>query len=62
MPDFVFRDFINLYTKLYSFLVTDITLVSDYSSSLRKNLLERISKLIKTIDDKIKKLKTTIGH
>ena len=62
MPDIVFRDFINLYTKLYSFLVTDITLVSDYSSSLRKNLLERISKLIKTIDDKIKKLKTTIGY
>ena len=62
MPDIVFRDFINPYTKPYSFLVTDITLVSDNSSSLRKNLLERISKLIKTIDDKIKKWKTTIGY
>ena len=62
MSDIVFRDFVNLYTKPYSFLFTDIALVSDNSSRFRKNLLERISKLIKTIDDKIKKWKTTIGY
>ena len=62
MSDIVFRDFVNLYTKPYSFLFTDIALVSDNSSRFRKNLLERISKLIKTIDDKIEKWKTTIGY
>ena len=38
--------------KLYSFLVIDTTLASDNSSRFRKNLLERIQKLIMTIDDK----------
>ena len=50
--------FINLYKKCtaksYSFLVMDTTLASDNHSRFRKNLLERISKLITTIDDKIK--------
>ena len=48
----------NLYqkctTRPYSFLVIDATLVSDNRFSFRKNLLERISKLIMTIDDNIK--------
>ena len=38
--------------KPYSFLVIDTTLASDNSSRFRKNLLERIQKLIMTIDDK----------
>ena len=53
-----FKDFRNLYktctAKPYSFLVTDTTLASDNPSHFRKNLLERISKLIMTIDDKIR--------
>ena len=40
--------------KQYSFLVIDVTLVSDNPSSFRKNLLERIKKLNRTIDDKIR--------
>ena len=48
----------NLYKKCiakpYSFLVIDTTLASDNSSRFRKNLLERIQKLIKTIDDKVR--------
>ena len=48
----------NLYkectTNPYSFLVIDTTLASDNSSRFRKNLLERIQKLMMTIDDKIK--------
>ena len=48
----------NLYkkctTKPYSFLVIAATLPSDNSSRFRKNLLERIQKLIMTIDDRIK--------
>ena len=48
----------NLYKKYtgkpYSFLVIDATLASDNPSRFRKNLLERIQKLIMTIDDKIK--------
>ena len=38
--------------KPYSFLVIDATLASDNSSRFRKNLLERIQKLIIAIDDK----------
>ena len=41
--------------ELYSFLVIDATLVSDNPSCFRKNLLERIEKLImKITDDKIR--------
>ena len=40
-------------TKTHSFLVTDSTLASGNHSRFRKNLLERILKLIMTIDDKI---------
>ena len=51
-------DFMNIYKKFtaksYSFLVIDTILASDNSSRFRKNLLERIKKLIMTIDDKIK--------
>ena len=45
-PDIDLQDFTELYIKCtakpYSFLVIDITLVSDSSSHFRKNLLERI--------------------
>ena len=48
----------NLYKKYtakpHSFWVTDATLASNNSSGFRKNLLERIKKLVMTIDDKIK--------
>ena len=44
--DIDFQDFMNLYKKCtakpYSFLVIDTTLISNNSSRLRKNLLERI--------------------
>ena len=40
--------------KLYSSLVIDNTLASNNLSRFRKNLLERIWKLIMTIDHKIK--------
>ena len=47
----------NLYKKCnvksYSVLVIDTSLVSDDSSRFRRNLLERIFKLIITNDDKI---------
>ena len=36
------------------FLVTDTTLASRNRLCFRKNLLERIQKLVKTIDDKIR--------
>ena len=53
-----FQDFMNLCkmynSKPYSFLVIDTILASDNSLRFRKNLLERISKLIKTIDNQIK--------
>ena len=53
-----FQDFMNLYKKYTaepnSFLVIDTTLASDNSSCFIKNLLERIQKLIMTIDNKIK--------
>ena len=45
----------NLYKKCtaepYSFLAIDTTLASDNSLRFRKNLLERIQKLIMTIDN-----------
>ena len=48
----------NLYkectAKIYSFFVKDTNLVSDNSFSFSHNLLERMRKLIKTIDDKIR--------
>ena len=48
----------NLYKKCtsrpYSLLVIDAILASDNPSSLRKNLLERISKLIMTTDYEIR--------
>ena len=40
--------------KPYSFLVIHTTLGSDNSSRFTNNLLEKIQKLIMTIDDKIK--------
>ena len=56
--DIDFQDFMNLYKKCtakpYSFVVIDTTLASDNSSCFRKNLLERIQKLIMTIDGKFK--------
>ena len=57
----------NLYkkyiAKLYSFLVIDATLASDNPLSFRKNLLERIYKLIMAVDDKTRdeKLKYDIN-
>ena len=48
----------NLYkkctAKLNSFLVFDATLALDNPSRFRKNILQIISKLIMTIDDKIR--------
>ena len=41
-------------TKPSSFLFIDTTLTSDYQLRFRKNFLERISKLIMTIDDTIR--------
>ena len=55
--DVDFQDFINLYkncTKPCSFLAIGTTLASDNSLRFRKNLLERIWKLIMAIDDKNK--------
>ena len=55
----------NLYKKCtaepYSFLVIDPTLALDNSLGFRKNLLERILKLIMVIDDKIKDEKLQHG-
>ena len=52
-----FRDFMNLYekciTKSFS-LVYDATLASDNPSRFKKNLLEKIQKLIMTTDNKIR--------
>ena len=43
--DIDFQDFMNLYKKCtakpYSFLVTDVTLVSDNSLNFRKNLVKQ---------------------
>ena len=56
--DIDFKDFMNLYNKCtakpYSFLVIDATLASDNLLHLRKDLLEKIQKLIMTTDDKIR--------
>ena len=56
--DIDFQDFMNLYKKRtekpYSFLVIDTTLASDNLSRFRKNLLERIYKLVMAIDGKIR--------
>ena len=43
-----------MYFKTIFFLVIKATLASDNSSRFRKNLLEKIQKLIMTIDDRIK--------
>ena len=51
--DIDFRDF----TKPYSFSVIDTTLASDNLLRFRKNLLERIQKLIMATDDKIREIK-----
>ena len=56
-----FKEFMNLYKKWtakpYSFLVTDATLATDTLSGFRKNLLEKIRKLIIKINDKIREEK-----
>ena len=58
LKTYYFQDLHYLYkkstTEPYSFLVIDATLSSDNSSRFRKKLLGTISKLIMTIDDKIK--------
>ena len=43
-----------MYCKTYSFLVIDAIIVSDNPLRFRKNLLERIQKLVMTIDEKIR--------
>ena len=59
-----FFDYKNLYkkytSKSYSFLIIDTTLASDNCLRFRKNLLERILKLIITIDVKIRDKKLQI--
>ena len=56
--DIEFEDFMNIYKKStakpYYFLVIDSTLASYNLSRFRKNLFERIQKLIMTTDDKIR--------
>ena len=56
-PNIDFQNFMNLYKKCtekpFSFLVIDTALALDNPARFRKNLLERISKLIMSIDDKI---------
>ena len=56
--DFGFKEFLNPLTKYTaspcSVLDIDVTIVSDNSWSFRKNLLEKIWKLIMTINDKIR--------
>ena len=63
--DINFQNFMNLYKKCttepYFLLAIDTTLASDNSLRFRKNLLERIQKLIMTIDDKIKDEKHTMS-
>ena len=52
-----FKDFMNLYKKSiakpFSFLVIDATLASDNPLQFKKNILERVYKIIMTIDNKI---------
>ena len=45
--------FKNCTVKLYPFLVTDTTLASDNPLSARRNLLERMLKLVMTVNAKI---------
>ena len=56
--DIEFKDLMNLLKnalqKTFSFLVINATLASDNPSCFSKNLLERIQKLIMTIDGKIR--------
>ena len=56
--DIDFLDFMNLYKKFtakpHSSLVIDTTLASDNLLHFRKNLLERIEKLIIAVDGKIR--------
>ena len=56
-----FQDFMNFYKKCTAKLYSS-TLASDSFSIFRKNLLERISKLIMTIDDKVKKKQPRYRH
>ena len=53
-----FKTFKNLYKKCnakpYSFLVIDTAVASDNPSRFRKSLLQRIQKLIMTLDEKIR--------
>ena len=51
--DIDFKDFMNLY-QIYSFLVNNTTLPSGNLLRFRRCLLERILKVIMTIDDKIR--------
>ena len=68
LSDIDFKDFMNLFkkctAKLLPFLVIDATITSDNPSRFRKNLLERMKKLIMTTDDKIRndKLKYFINR
>ena len=50
----------NLVLQNHIFLAIDDTLASDNPSRFRKNLLERIQKLIMTIDGKIRDEKNAI--
>ena len=58
----IHQDFMNLYKNILQnhnfFLVTDATPATENSSCSRKNLLERIEKLIMITDDKITDGKT----
>ena len=57
LSDFALKGFMNLYKNVlqnHIFLMFHITLVSDNALCFRKNLIERIQKLIMAIDDKIR--------
>ena len=57
LSDFALKGFMNLYKNIlqnHIFLMFHITLVSDNALCFRKNLIERIQKLIMAIDDKIR--------
>ena len=64
--DVDFRDFVNLYKKCtpksYSFWVIHAPFTSDNPSGFRKNLLERIQKLIMTTNYKISYEKVQNDH
>ena len=63
--DIEFKYLMNLYKKYtakpYSFLVIDAILASDNTLCFRKHVLERILKLIVTIDNKIRDEKLQYG-